>query len=53
VVAAVNAGTLDRGHYENFVKLTQESKRGALTPAEKKKKERAFGRLSKAAQKDR
>ncbi|GAB2179136.1 ribosome small subunit-dependent GTPase A [Dongia sp. agr-C8] len=53
VLAAVSAGTLDRGHYENFMKLTQESKFSALSPAEKRKKERAFGRLVKSAKKDR
>jgi ribosome biogenesis GTPase len=49
VLAAVSAGTLDRGHYENFVKLTRESKFSTLSPAEKRKKERAFGRLAKSA----
>lgn len=53
VLAAVNAGTLDRGHYENFLKLTREAKLGALSPAEKRKKERAFGRLVKSVKKDR
>lgn len=53
VLGAVNAGTLDRGHYESFVKLTREAALSALSPAEKRKKEQAFGRLVKSAKKDR
>jgi ribosome biogenesis GTPase / thiamine phosphate phosphatase len=53
VIAAVTASTVDRGHYENFLKLTREAKLGTLSPAEKRKKERAFGRLAKSAKKDR
>jgi ribosome biogenesis GTPase len=53
VLAAVSAGTLDRGHYENFLKLTQESKLSTLSAGEKRKKDKALGKLSKAAQKDR
>jgi ribosome biogenesis GTPase len=51
VRAAVEAGGLARGHYENFLKLTQESKLSTLSAAEKRKKERAFGRLVKSAKK--
>lgn len=41
VLAAVKAGTLDRAHHQNFIKLTQESKRGALSTGEKRKAARA------------
>jgi ribosome biogenesis GTPase len=41
VIAAVNAGGLDRGHYENFIKLTLESKTSALSAGEKRKAARA------------
>jgi ribosome biogenesis GTPase len=41
VIAAVKAGTMDRGHYESFIKLTQESKTSTLSAGEKRKAERA------------
>jgi ribosome biogenesis GTPase len=41
VLAAVKAGGLDRGHYENFIKLTQESKSSALSAGEQRKRARA------------
>jgi ribosome biogenesis GTPase len=40
VIAAVKAGGIDRGHYDNFIKLTQESKLGALSAGEQRKKAR-------------
>jgi ribosome biogenesis GTPase len=41
VTAAVKAGGLDRGHYENFIKLTQESKLATLSAGEKRKAARS------------
>jgi ribosome biogenesis GTPase len=41
VRAAVSAGTLDRAHYDNFIKLTEESKLGTLSAGEKRKAARA------------
>src|SRR6185369_12312224 len=48
VRAAVTAGGIDRGHYESFLKLTQESKSG-ITAGEKRKQDRASGRSAKSA----
>ncbi len=44
VLAAVKAGTMDRGHYENFIKLTQESKLGTLSAGEQRKARAKKGR---------
>jgi ribosome biogenesis GTPase / thiamine phosphate phosphatase len=49
VRAAVTAGTIDRGRYESFLKLTQEAKSPGISAGEKRKQERASGRRSKAA----
>jgi len=48
VLAAVSAGGLDRGRYESFLKLTQESKLSAMSAGEKRK-----GRFVKPAKKAR
>ncbi len=40
VLAAVKAGTMDRGHYDNFIQLTRESKAAAPSPGEKRKRGR-------------
>ena len=37
VIAAVEAGTLDRGHYESFINLTREAKLGTLSAGEQRK----------------
>ena len=52
VVAAVDSGALSRAHYENFLKLRDESAFHALTHAERRKKDRDFGRFIKSAKKD-
>jgi ribosome biogenesis GTPase len=52
VLAAVNAGALGREHYDNYLALREESKFSRMSPAEKRKKDRAFGRLVKSAKKD-
>jgi ribosome biogenesis GTPase len=41
VRAAVDTGGIDRGHYESFVALTQESKSTAMSSGDKRKKARA------------
>ena len=49
---AVTSGKVSADHYENFVKLRQESKHSKMSPAEKRKKDREFGRFIKSAKKD-
>jgi len=49
---ALETGEIDAGHYENFVKLRSESGHSQLSPAEKRKKDKDFGRLIKSAKKD-
>jgi ribosome biogenesis GTPase len=53
VRAAVNTGDIARGHYENFVKLTQESKSPAPSSGEKRKTDRAAGRSMKSGKRNR
>jgi ribosome biogenesis GTPase len=52
VLAAVKSGALGREHYDNYLALREESKFSRMSPAEKRKKDRAFGRLVKSAKKD-
>ncbi len=49
---AVNSGALSREHYDNYLKLGQESAFGQMSAAEKRKKDRAFGRFVKSVKKD-
>jgi hypothetical protein len=49
VIAAVAAGTLDRGHYESFINLTREAKLGTLSAGEQRKAARG----AKAGKRDR
>lgn len=51
VVAAVESGELSREHYENYLKLKQESEFYDLSYAEKRKKDRDFGKYIKTAKK--
>ena len=53
VLAAVAAGTLDRGQVESFIKLTQESQSSAMSAGEKRKQARAAGRPGKSGKKAR
>ena len=46
---AVENGQLSASEYENFLKLERESQRLRISREEKRKKERAFGRLQKEA----
>lgn len=52
VLAALAAGDIDAAHYENFLKLRSESAFHELSHAEKRQKDRAFGRFLKSAKKD-
>jgi ribosome biogenesis GTPase len=52
VVEAVNSGEISRNHYENYLKLREESEFHQMSYAEKRKKDRAFGRYIKSAKKD-
>ena len=49
---ALAAGDIDEEHYENFVKLRKESEFVQMSYAEKRKKERSFGKFMKSAKKD-
>lgn len=52
VRAAVESGELGREHYENYLKLRKESAFHQMSYAERRKKDRAFGRFFKSAMKD-
>ena len=52
VRAAVESGELSEDHYENFLKLRGESEFYRLSHAEKRKKDRDFGRFIKSVKKD-
>jgi len=49
---ALAAGDIDEEHYQNFVKLRQESEFAQMSYAEKRKKDRDFGKFMKSAKKD-
>ncbi|HCA80722.1 MAG TPA: ribosome small subunit-dependent GTPase A [Bacteroidetes bacterium] len=51
VVAALEAGTLDEERYQNYKKLLKESAYHQMTYAEKRKKDKQFGRMIKKAMK--
>lgn len=51
VRAALEAGTLSRAHFDNFLKLRQESAFNALSYADRRKKDRDFGRFIKSVKK--
>ena len=52
VLAALQAGEISREHYENYLKLREESDFYQLSYAEKRKKDRDFGRYIKSAKRD-
>ena len=52
VLEAVNSGEIDRDHYENYLKLREESEFYQMSYAERRKKDRDFGRFIKSAKKD-
>lgn len=48
VLAAVNAGEISRAHYQNYLKLRDESGFHQMSYAERRKKDRDFGRFIKS-----
>ncbi len=52
VLAALERDQIDAQHYDNFGKLQRESSHYALTYAQKRKKDRDFGRFIKSVKKD-
>lgn len=52
VRAAVEAGEIGREHVESYLKLREESDFNQMTHAERRKKDRDFGRFIKSAKKD-
>jgi ribosome biogenesis GTPase len=52
VLTALSAGEIDQSHYENYIKLKVESEFYQLSHAEKRKKDRDFGRYIKSVKKD-
>lgn len=51
VSKAVEAGSISQDHYENYLKLKQESEFYDMSYAEKRKKDRDFGKFIKTAKK--
>lgn len=52
VLQAMESGEIDREHYENFLKLKRESEYHQMSYAERRKKEKVFGKLMKSVKKD-
>ncbi|MCM0080102.1 ribosome small subunit-dependent GTPase A [Geomonas sp. Red32] len=52
VLQALSAGEIDQAHYENYRKLKGELEFNEMSYAEKRKKDRAFGKFLKVAKKD-
>ncbi len=52
VLEAVKSGEINQDHYENYIKLREESEFCQMSYAEKRKKDRDFGRYIKSAKKD-
>jgi ribosome biogenesis GTPase len=52
VLKALETGEIAAGHYQNFVKLRSESEYYQMSSAEKRKKDKDFGRFIKSAKKD-
>ena len=52
VLQGLETGELDADHYESFLKLRKESEYYDLSYAEKRKKDKEFGRFIKSAKKD-
>ena len=52
VLKALASGIIDAEHYENFLKLRSESEYYEASYAERRQKEKAFGRYIKSAKKD-
>jgi ribosome biogenesis GTPase len=52
VIEAVDSGEISHGHFKNYLKLKEESEFYQMSYAEKRKKDRDFGRYIKSAKKD-
>jgi len=52
VLEAVHSGEISMGHFANYLKLKKESEFHQMSYAEKRKKDRDFGRYIKSAKKD-
>lgn len=52
VLKAIESGEIDAAHYSNFLKLRSESEHYQASYAERRKKDREFGRYIKSAKKD-
>lgn len=52
VLQALESGEIERGHYENFLKLKRESEYHQMSHAEKRKKDKDFGRFIKSVKKN-
>lgn len=52
VLSAIEEGSLHRAHYQNFIKLKNESEFHDLSYLEKRNKDKAFGRYIKSAKKE-
>jgi ribosome biogenesis GTPase len=52
VLEAVNSGDIRQEHYDNYIKLREESEFHQMSYIEKRKKDRNFGRYIKSAKKD-
>jgi ribosome biogenesis GTPase len=52
VVEAVQSGAISREHLENYLKLTEESEFHQMSYAEKRKKDKDFGKFVKSVKKD-
>jgi len=52
VTAAVESGDISQQHYENYIKLTEESAFYELSYAQRRKKDHDFGKYIKSAKKD-
>jgi len=52
VLEAVHAGALNQEHYDNYLKLREESEFCQMSNVEKRKKDRDFGKFLKSAKKD-
>jgi ribosome biogenesis GTPase / thiamine phosphate phosphatase len=52
VLEAVNSGEISQEHYDNYIKLREESEFYQMSYFEKRKKDRNFGRYIKSAKKD-
>ncbi len=52
VIKALRAGEIGRDHYDNYLKLKEESEFYQMTYAEKRKKDRDFGKFIKSVKKN-